>query len=107
MGGKSSAGAGPPRASPGWGEEWEGLRSVVMVEADRFVGDALRVETRSYINSLEDDAKVLNGAIRSHRAVEVSLHWVPDMTFQEDRSRIRKENAPENFGLLRGLALCC
>jgi hypothetical protein len=35
-----------------------------------------------------------------------TLHWVLDVTFGEDRSRIRKENAPENFGLLRRLALC-
>jgi hypothetical protein len=38
--------------------------------------------------------------------VENSLHWVLDVTFQEDRSRIRKGDAPENFGLLRRLALC-
>ena len=40
------------------------------------------------------------------RSIENSLHWVLDMTFDEDRSRIKKENAPENFGLLRRLALC-
>ena len=38
--------------------------------------------------------------------MENSLHWVLDVTFHEDRSRIKKENAPENFGLLRRLALC-
>ena len=40
------------------------------------------------------------------RSIENSLHWVLDVTFREDRSRIKKENAPENFGLLRRLALC-
>ena len=87
-------------------EEWEGLKSVVMVEAERFIGDKLSVETRYYLSSLPNDAKLLNEAIRSHWAVENSLHWVLDMTFDEDRSRIKKENAPENFGLLRRLALC-
>jgi predicted transposase YbfD/YdcC len=87
-------------------EEWEGLKSVVMVEAERFIGDSLSVETRYYLSSLENDAELLNGAVRSHWAVENSLHWVLDVTFQEDRSRIKKENAPENFGLLRRLALC-
>jgi predicted transposase YbfD/YdcC len=48
----------------------------------------------------------LNEAVRSDWGVENSLHWVLDVTFDEDRSRIRKENAPENFGLLRRLALC-
>src|SRR3954470_20524474 len=87
-------------------EEWEGLKSVVMIEAGRFVGDKLSVETRYYLSSLENDAKLLNDSVRSHWGVENSLHWVLDVTFQEDRSRIRKENAPENFGLLRRLALC-
>jgi predicted transposase YbfD/YdcC len=87
-------------------EEWQGLRSVVMIEAERFIGDALSVETRYYLSSLPNDAKLLNEAVRSHWAVENSLHWVLDVTFDEDRSRIKKENAPENFGLLRRLALC-
>jgi predicted transposase YbfD/YdcC len=87
-------------------EEWEGLKSVVMVEAERFIGDKLSVETRYYLSSLENDAEVLSGAVRSHWGAENSLHWVLDVTFDEDRSRIRKENAPENFGLLRRLALC-
>ena len=86
--------------------EWEGLKSVVMIEAERFVGDKLSAETRYYLSSLPNDAKLLSEAIRSHWAVENSLHWVLDMTFDEDRSRIKKENAPENFGLLRRLALC-
>ena len=87
-------------------EEWEGLQSVVMVEAERFIGDSLSVETRYYLSSLPNDAKLLNEAVRSHWGVENSLHWVLDVTFNEDRSRIKKENAPENFGLLRRLALC-
>jgi predicted transposase YbfD/YdcC len=87
-------------------EEWKDLKSVVMIEAERFVGDALSVETRYYLSSLPNDAKLLNEAVRSHWAVENSLHWVLDVTFHEDSSRIRKENAPENFGLLRRLALC-
>jgi predicted transposase YbfD/YdcC len=87
-------------------EEWEGLKSVAMIEAERFVGDSLSVETRYYLSSLPNDARLLNEAVRSHWGVENSLHWVLDVTFQEDRSRIKKGNAPENFGLLRRLALC-
>jgi predicted transposase YbfD/YdcC len=86
--------------------EWAGLKSVVMIEAERFIGDKLSVETRYYLSSLENDARLLNEAARSHWGVENSLHWVLDVTFEEDRSRIKKENAPENFGLLRRLALC-
>jgi predicted transposase YbfD/YdcC len=87
-------------------QEWKDLKSVAMVEAERFIGDKLSVETRYYLSSLENDAEVLNGAARSHWGVENSLHWALDVTFGEDRSRIKKENAPENFGLLRRLALC-
>jgi predicted transposase YbfD/YdcC len=87
-------------------EEWDGLRSVVFVESERFHGESLSVEERYCLSSLPADAKLLNEAVRSHWGVENSLHWVLDVTFDEDRSRIRKENAPENFGLLRRLALC-
>ena len=64
------------------------------------------METRYYLSSLENDARLLSGTARSHWGVENSLHWVLDVTFDEDRSRIKKEHAPENFGLLRRLALC-
>jgi predicted transposase YbfD/YdcC len=87
-------------------EEWEDLRSVVFVESERFLGDSLSVETRYYLSSLPNDAELLNQTVRSHWGVENSLHWVLDVTFDEDHSRIKKENAPENFGLLRRLALC-
>jgi predicted transposase YbfD/YdcC len=87
-------------------EEWKDLKSVVLIESERFIGESLSVETRYYLSSLPNDAKLLNAAVRSHWGVENSLHWVLDVTFQEDRSRIKKGNAPENFGLLRRLALC-
>jgi predicted transposase YbfD/YdcC len=87
-------------------EEWKDLKSVVFIESERFIGEKLSVETRYYLSSLPNDAKLLNQAVRSHWGVENSLHWVLDVTFHEDRSRIKKKNAPENFGLLRRLALC-
>jgi predicted transposase YbfD/YdcC len=79
---------------------------VAVIEAERFIGDGSGVETRYYPSSLGDDAKLLDGAFRGHRGVEGSLHRVLGVTFQEDRRRIGKENAPEDFGLLRRLALC-
>ena len=62
-------------------------------------------ETAYYISSISDDAEAFNKAIRSHWGVENSLHWVLDMTFREDESRIRKDNAPDNFAVIRHLAL--
>jgi predicted transposase YbfD/YdcC len=52
-------------------EAWEGLQSVVFIESERFIGEALSVETRYYLSSLPNDAKLLNQAIRSHWAVEI------------------------------------
>jgi len=54
---------------------------------------------------LTSDAKVFAQAVRSHWGIENSLHWVLDVTFAEDASRIRKDNAPQNFSLLRHLAV--
>ena len=51
-----------------------------------------------------DPARILK-AIRSHWAIENSLHWVLDMSFNEDYSRIRKENAPHIMAIFRHVAL--
>lgn len=87
-------------------QEWEGIRSIAMVESERQVGEqeASR-ERRYYISSLEADAKQLNRVIRSHWSIENSLHWVLDIAFREDDSRIRKDHGPENMATLRHIAL--
>ena len=86
--------------------EWEGIRSIAMVESQRRAGgqEASR-ERRYYISSLEADAKQLNRVIRSHWSIENSLHWVLDIAFREDDSRIRKDHGPENVATLRHIAL--
>jgi predicted transposase YbfD/YdcC len=87
-------------------EGWKGVRSIAMVESERQVGEqeASR-ERRYYISSLEADAKKLNRVIRSHWSIENSLHWVLDIAFREDDSRIRKDHGPENMTTLRHIAL--
>ena len=57
------------------------------------------------LSSLSSNAERIAGAIRSHWGIENSLHWRLDVTFCEDNSRIRKQNSPENFALLRRLAI--
>ena len=86
--------------------EWKSIRSIAMVESGRSVGgqEASR-ERRYYISSLEADAKQLNRVIRGHWSIENSLHWVLDIAFREDDSRIRKDHGPENMATLRHIAL--
>lgn len=75
-------------------EGWEGLKRVVVIESDRSIGESLGVETRCDLRSLPNDAKPLNGAIRSHWGEENSPHWVLDMAFDEDRSRSLSRQRP-------------
>jgi predicted transposase YbfD/YdcC len=62
-------------------------------------------EVRYYLSSLTPDAQRLGHAVRGHWGIENSLHWVLDVTFDEDQSRIRKEHGPANFALLRRIAV--
>jgi predicted transposase YbfD/YdcC len=68
-------------------EAWKGLRTVVMVESTRTIGDKTTREQRYYLSSLPPkDARKLARAIRGHWAVENGLHWVLDVGFREDES---------------------
>ena len=89
----------------GFGEEWKGLRSIAAVRGERTISGETSVDTRYYISSLPGDAKKIALAVREHWAIENSLHWVLDVTMNEDQSRIRKDNAPENLATLRRIAI--
>jgi predicted transposase YbfD/YdcC len=87
-------------------EQWAGLQSVIRVYAERRLKEKTETETRYYISSLlGDNAQRLLAAIRSHWHIENRLHWVLDVTFHEDDSRIRKGNAAQNMAVLRHMAL--
>jgi predicted transposase YbfD/YdcC len=85
--------------------EWEGLRSVGLVEATRETGGKTTVERRYYLSSLPVDAARFARAVRGHWAIENQCHWVLDVVFGEDQSRARTGHAVANLGLLRRLAL--
>jgi predicted transposase YbfD/YdcC len=85
--------------------KWRGLTTVVMVKRERRLWNKTTIEVCFYITSLAADATLLAQSIRSHWGIENSLHWVLDVTFREDRSRIRNGHGPENIGLLRRLSL--
>jgi predicted transposase YbfD/YdcC len=86
-------------------KNWKGLQSIVMVESTREEKDTKTIETRYYISSLKADPEKMLRTIRSHWGIENGLHWILDMSFGEDQSRIRKGNAPENMAVMRHCAL--
>jgi len=86
-------------------EEWKNLKTVVMVEETRETGKKKSIERRFFISSLSANAKNIAFAVRAHWGVENTLHWILDMTFREDESRVREKNAAENLAVVRHIAL--
>jgi predicted transposase YbfD/YdcC len=86
---------------------WPDLSAVLAVETIRGVNGAHKVEAeiRYFLTSCDDDPAVLVQAIRRHWSVENALHWVLDLTFREDDSRVRDRTAARNLALLRKIAL--
>lgn len=84
---------------------WVGLKSMIMVESVREIGDKRTSERRFYISSLEPDSKQIGKAIRAHWGIENKLHWCLDVTFKEDACRTRIENAAENFNIIRKITM--
>jgi predicted transposase YbfD/YdcC len=90
--------------------EWPGLKGVVIIESLREIPgaspetDKIERETRFYITSLAWLAHQIGPVIRSHWAIENSLHWVMDMIFRDDECRIRTDHAPANFTTLKHMA---
>jgi predicted transposase YbfD/YdcC len=87
------------------GEAWPQLRSIAMVTAERRIEEEVERESRYFITSLECDAEKVLHAVRTHWHIENSLHWVLDVAFREDESRIRKKHSAENMVVLRHIAL--
>ena len=84
---------------------WSGMKTIAMTEETRQIGDRVSIERRFFISSLPADAKQIAGAIRAHWLVENALHWTLDVVFNEDKSRIRKDNAGENIAIIRHLTV--
>jgi predicted transposase YbfD/YdcC len=86
-------------------QKWTGLTSLVRLESERAVGEQTSREVRYYLSSLCGDAARHLRTIRGHWGVENRRHYVLDVAFNEDACRVRKDNAPANFALLRQMAL--
>lgn len=87
--------------------DWPGLKTVLAVESIRSVNGSGKTEAeiRYFLSSSADQPEILAKAIRRHWQIENSLHWVLDVTFNEDHCRIRDRNAAQNFSLLRKIAI--
>lgn len=90
--------------------KWEGLETIVKIEAYTTYKNGKKTghkdyQERYYISSLEQQADKINHVIQSHWGIETKLHWVLDIAFREDDSRVRKGHADENFAIARHIAI--
>lgn len=88
-------------------DRWPLLRTLVKVQAERYVGSEYSQKTRYFIASLAAPAAQLLAATRTHWSIENSCHWVLDIAFREDECRLRKDHGAQNFAILRHIALNC
>lgn len=86
-------------------QQWKGLRSFAVLESERSMGNKTTPELRLYISSLPPDAERISQAIRSHWAVENQLHWVMDVSFNDDQMRARTKAAAHNLAILKHITL--
>jgi predicted transposase YbfD/YdcC len=91
--------------SMGHYEGWAGLQTVVMVERERRIANKTQRETVYYLSSLSPNAERILAVTRAHWSVENTFHWTMDVVFGEDASRVRLDEAPENFAVIRHIAM--
>jgi predicted transposase YbfD/YdcC len=85
---------------------WKDLKAITLIYSERQeAGKEDTVETRYYIGSKAVQAAAYAEYVRGHWGIENGQHWVLDVCFDEDRSRMRTDHSAENMALLRRLAL--
>lgn len=86
-------------------EQWKGLKSIGLVESERRINNQTTLEHRYYLLSIQSDAQLFAKAVRSHWGIENRLHWVLDVSFQEDMSKGCIGYSAENLAVVRHLAV--
>jgi predicted transposase YbfD/YdcC len=84
---------------------WANLQSVGMVESRREIGATVQTDTRYFLTSLPAQGVRFAEAVRQHWGIENALHWVLDVSFDEDACRIRKDKGAQTFAVLRHIAV--
>jgi len=85
--------------------DWTGLASIGLIEREVERNGKTELTRHLYISSLPADAILLARAARSHWHIENRLHWVLDVLFHDDLCRLRSGNGPQNFAVVRHIAL--
>jgi predicted transposase YbfD/YdcC len=85
--------------------QWAKIKTVVMIRRERRLSNKTEIHTRYYISSLAGKAERFLEVIREHWGIENCVHWVLDMAFNEDQSRLHKDHGAENFAVIRHIAL--
>jgi predicted transposase YbfD/YdcC len=81
-------------------------KTLIRVRARAELSERCRMpETRYYISSAVLDAEAAGKAVRGHWGIENGLHWVLDVTFREDQSRLRKGHGARNMAVVRHFSL--
>ena len=93
-----------PKDLPGF-TLWKGLKSIGIVTSHCLRGEKETIEVRYYISSLAIGVKLFARAVRGHWSIENTCHWVLDMTYREDESRIRNKALRENFAWINRFTL--
>jgi len=86
-------------------DRWPGLASVGVVRRTRETACGTSVETSYYLSSLAGDVRTFADAARGHWGIENGQHWILDVAFREDESRVRVDHGAENVAVLRRIAL--
>ena len=86
-------------------DDWAGLKSLVFIESERLINNKKESSMRYFISSMEGKASDILSTQRSHWEIRNSPHWLLDIACNKDRCRVRKDNAPDNFSIIRKMSL--